>query len=310
MKNYWAEAQQGATTPKEKIAALIAAAERIVIGAGAGLSTAAGFTYSGERFQRYFTDFARRFGIHDMYSGGFYPYPDHETYWGWWCRHIWVNRYIPLPSDLYARLLRAVEGRDFFVLTTNVDHAFQRAGFPKKHLFYTQGDYGLFQSSDPHGPATERTYDNETIVRAMLQSEGWTFTQDGDLAVPEAWGGAAGVRTPSMRIAGELVPYCPDDGEMMTTNLRADDTFVEDAGWHESAGRYQAFLQEAATKRTLFLELGVGQNTPGIIKYPFWNLTKELPQTCYVSVNPAEHLVPPAIEDRAYAFACDIADVF
>ncbi|MDY6268040.1 MAG: hypothetical protein SPL39_03580 [Selenomonadaceae bacterium] len=144
MKNYWAEAQQGATTPKEKIAALIAAAERIVIGAGAGLSTAAGFTYSGERFQRYFTDFARRFGIRDMYSGGFYPYPDHETYWGWWCRHIWVNRYIPLPSDLYARLLCAVEGRDFFVLTTNVDHAFQRAGFPKKHLFYTQGDYGLF----------------------------------------------------------------------------------------------------------------------------------------------------------------------
>ena len=144
---------------------LLDEADAIVVGAGAGLSTAAGFTYSGARFERYFSDFRERFGIRDMYSGGFFPFPDAETFWGWWCRNIWVNRYAPMPSDLYARLLQALAGRDFFVLTTNVDHAFQRAGLQKERLFYTQGDYGLFQSSEPAGRTATKTYDNRKRSR-------------------------------------------------------------------------------------------------------------------------------------------------
>ena len=282
---------------KKQFQSLLDEADAIVVGAGSGLSTAAGFTYSGARFERYFRDFIERFGIRDMYSGGFYPFPDAETFWGWWCRHIWVNRYAPLPSDLYERLLQALAGRDFFILTTNVDHAFQRAGFQKKRLFYTQGDYGLFQSSEPAGVTSSRTYDNKDIVEAMLRSEGWSFTEDGALFVPKG-------RRVSLRIDASLVPFCPDDGAPMTMNLRSDDSFVEDGGWRAAAERYRAFLDRTDGKRVLFLELGVGQNTPGIIKYPFWRMTEGNPNARYVCVNPTKSYVPDEIEARTTLFVC------
>lgn len=285
----------------KRLRALLDAADAIVVGAGAGLSTAAGFTYSGARFERYFSDFRARYGIRDIYSGGFYPFPDAETFWGWWCRHIWVNRYAPLPSTLYTRLLQLLEGRDFFVLTTNVDHAFQRAGFPKQRLFYTQGDYGLFQSSEPQGVSATKTYDNRESVEAMLRSEGWAFSEDGDIFVPEG-------KRVSLRVDASLVPICPDDGAPMTTNLRADDSFVEDAGWHAACERYHAFLDRTAKKRVLFLELGVGANTPGIIKFPFWNMTAKNSKARYVCVNPQEAYVPDLIEDRAEVFACGVEE--
>lgn len=282
---------------KKQFQSLLDEADAIVVGAGSGLSTAAGFTYSGARFERYFRDFIERFGIRDMYSGGFYPFPDAETFWGWWCRHIWVNRYAPLPSDLYERLLQALAGRDFFILTTNVDHAFQRAGFPKERLFYTQGDYGLFQSSEPAGVTSSRTYDNKDIVEAMLRSEGWSFTEDGALFVPKG-------RRVSLRIDASLVPFCPDDGAPMTMNLRSDDSFVEDGGWRAAAERYRAFLDRTDGKRVLFLELGVGQNTPGIIKYPFWRMTDGKPNARYACVNPTKSYVPDEIEARTTLFVC------
>ena len=276
--------------------------DAIAVGAGSGLSTAAGFTYSGARFERYFRDFIERFGIQDMYSGGFYPFPNMETFWGWWCRHIWVNRYAPLPSDLYERLLQVLAGRDFFVLTTNVDHAFQRAGFPKERLFYTQGDYGLFQSSEPAGVTAARTYDNRDSVEAMLRSEGWSLAADGSLSVPEG-------KEISMRIESALVPICPDDGAPMTMNLRSDDSFVEDAGWRAARIRYHDFLTRTQGKRILFLELGVGQNTPGIIKYPFWRMTAEHPDACYACVNPTKSYVPYEIEERTTLFVCGVDDI-
>lgn len=285
----------------ERLRSLNDGAEAIVVGAGAGLSTAAGFTYSGERFERYFRDFRERYGIRDMYSGGFYPFPDAETFWGWWCRHIWVNRYAPLPGTLYADLLQLLAGHDFFVLTTNVDHAFQRAGFPKERLFYTQGDYGLFQSSESSGVTAAKTYDNREIIEAMLRSEGWSFTSDGDIFVPEG-------KQVSLRIDSSLVPICPDDGAPMTTNLRADDRFVEDDGWQAASERYQAFLTRTAGKRVLFLELGVGANTPGIIKFPFWHMTAENPNARYACVNPQEQYVPDLIEDRAELFVCGVEE--
>ena len=210
-------------------------ADTVIIGAGAGLSTSAGFTYSGERFRKYFSDFAEKYGFSDMYAGGFYPFESMEEYWAYWSRYIYINRYQDAPKTVYADLLALVEGKDYFVITTNVDHQFQKAGFAKERLFYTQGDYGLFQCS---APCCQETFDNEAVIREMMQ------------------------RQENMKIPTELIPTCPHCGRPMKMNLRADDTFVEDAGWHAAARRYEDFLRSHAGKRILFLELGVGYNTP------------------------------------------------
>jgi NAD-dependent SIR2 family protein deacetylase len=256
-------------------------ADAVVIGAGSGLSTAAGYTYSGERFEKYFADFERKHGFRDMYSGGFYPYQTMEEFWGYWCRNIWINRYAPIPSDLYGRLLALVKDKDYFVLTTNVDHCFQRSGFDKKRLFYTQGDYGLFQSSSPDKEAKNRTYDNYEVIRRMILAEGYQIEKNGELIVPKD----TKIR---MTVPSDLVPVCPDDGQLMTTNLRCDDSFVEDEGWHQAAERYQEFLRRHERLHVLYLELGVGMNTPVIIKFPFWEYTKKNPNAFYACINLGE----------------------
>ena len=238
-----------------------------MIGAGAGLSTAAGFTYSGERYEKYFGDFAARFGIRDMYSGGFYPFPDAETRWAWWARHIYYNRYVPAPKPVYDDLRKLVQDKDYFVITTNVDHQFQRAGFDKKRLFYTQGDYGLFQSVDP---AIRKTYDNEEWVMKAMEAQGFARNEEGICDLPEEG-------SISMRIPTELIPKCPDDGSEVTMNLRADDSFVEDEGWHRASAAYADFLRRHERLHTLFLEIGIGMNTPVICKYPFWQMTNDKP---------------------------------
>ena len=291
---------------KEGIAKLkdtLTSAECILIGAGAGLSAAAGYDYAGTRFLKYFSDFHERFGIEDIYSGGFYPFQSREMFWAWWSRGIYINRYAPMPeSDVYPNLLRLAAGRDYFVFTTNVDHAFQRAGFDKVRLFYTQGDFGLFQSSRPAGASAGRTYDNEEQVCAMLTAQGFAFAEDGTLLLPER--GA-----PRMAIPTDLIPYCPDDGAEMTTNLRADERFVEDAGWHTAAARYEDWLAHSEGRRMLLIELGVGMNTPGIIKYPFWRMTAARADVTFVSINKGMAYVPDAIAARSIVIDGDIAEV-
>ena len=260
----------------------IETADAIVIGAGAGLSTAAGLTYSGERFEKYFFDFANEYGIKDMYSGGFYPFEDMETYWAWWSRHIYINRYMPIPNDAYGKLLELVKDKDYFVLTTNVDHCFQRSGFDKKRLFYTQGDYGLFQCSEP---CHNKTYDNEEIIRKMYDAE------------------------KNMKIPTDLIPVCPVCGRPMTTNLRADDRFVQDEGWYAACGRYEDFIRRHEGLKTVYLELGVGYNTPVIIKYPFWKQTAQNENASYVCINLGEADAPPEIRNRSVCIDADIAKV-
>ena len=223
-------------------------------------------------------------------------------FWAWWSRSIWINRYAPMPGDVYGNLLHLVTKRDYFVLTTNVDHAFQCAGFDKARLFYTQGDFGLFQSSRPAGASAGKTYDNKESVRAMLAAQGFTFAADGTLLLP-----TDGV--PAMEIPTELIPYCPDDGAEMTTNLRADDTFVEDAGWHAAAERYTGFLAHTEGRRTLLLELGVGMNTPGIIKYPFRRMTAERTDVTLASVSLGAAFVPDEIAAQSIVIDADIAEV-
>ena len=246
----------------DKLRSELDSADAVVIGAGAGLSTAAGLTYSGERFEKYFGDFAARFGITDMYSGGFYPFPDEETRWAWWSRHIYYNRYIDSPKPVYQNLLSLVRDKDYFVITTNVDHQFQRAGFDKKRLFYTQGDYGLFQSVDPK---IKETFDNEQWVMEAMEAQGFIRDDDGIFRIPENG-------DVTMWIPSSLIPSAPD-GTPVKMNLRSDDTFVEDEGWHKAAEAYTTYLAEHEGKHVLFLELGVGGNTPVIIKYPFWRMT-------------------------------------
>lgn len=271
----------------------------VLIGAGSGLSTAAGFTYSGKRFQKYFGDFSKKYGITDIYSGGFYPFEDKETYWAWWSRHIYYNRYVIAPSNVYAVLLSLVRDKDYFVLTTNVDHQFQLAGFDKKRLFYTQGDYGLLQSVNPK---VQKTYGNQDVIFRMMEAQGFVKDSNGVFQVPEDG-------ELQMRVPVELIPKCPDDGSDMTINLRCDDTFVQDKGWYAAQNRYQDFIRRHRHQRILYLELGVGMNTPVIIKYPFWKFTAENPKAFYICINKGEAYCPKQIEDRALCIDGDIAGV-
>lgn len=266
----------------EKLKTEIETADAILIGAGAGMSTSAGLTYSGERFLKYFSDFHEKYKINDMYSGGFFPYKTLEEYWAWWSRHIYVNRYDQPNIKPYADLLELVKDKDYFVLTTNVDHQFQLAGFDKKRLFYTQGDYGLWQCSKP---CHQKTYDNEETVCKM-------FTEQKNMKIPS-----------------ELIPYCPVCGAPMTMNLRSDNTFVQDEGWYTASNRYEDFIRRHKDLHILFLELGVGANTPVIIKYPFWQMTVKNPKSTYACINFGEAFCPEEIQNQSICINADIKKV-
>ena len=274
-------------------------ADAVVIGAGAGLSTSAGFTYSGERFEKYFFDFIKEYGIRDMYSGGFYPFPNDEIRWAWWARHIYFNRYVKAPKPVYDELFSLLKDKDYFVITTNVDHQFQKAGFDKKRLFYTQGDYGLFQSVNPQ---IQKTYDNEEWIMKAMEAQGFVKDKNGVFGVPES-------REILMRIPEELIPKCPEDGSEMTTNLRADSSFVEDEGWYTAAEKYSEFLENHKNMHVLFLELGVGANTPVIIKYPFWYMIMENKKAVYACINYQEAFCPNELEERSICLDGDIGEV-
>lgn len=257
-------------------------ADAVVIGAGAGLSASAGFTYSGQRFEENFADFIKKYGFADMYSAGFYPYKTLEEHWAYWSRYIYINRYTDAPKPVYNNLLNLVKAKDYFVLTTNVDHCFQKAGFDKHRLFYTQGDYGLWQCSKP---CCEKTYDNEDIVKRMVAEQ------------------------KNMQVPSDLVPYCPVCGAPMTMNLRADDTFVEDDGWHKASQRYYDFIRRHKNAHVLYFELGVGNNTPVIIKYNFWQMVYKNSKAAYACVNLSNTFAPPEIQKRSICINGDIGDI-
>lgn len=284
----------------------IAKADAILVGAGSGLSTSAGYVYTGERFQKYFYDFVEQYHFLDMYTGGFYPFPTQEAFWGYWCRYIWINRYAPIPKPKVFQDLRALlRDKGYFVLTTNVDHCFQRTGFDKERLFYTQGDYGLFQSSrfSWGSVAKHKTYDNEAIIRKMLEAEGITIKKDNTLQMPSPG-------KLKMTIPTALIPFCPDEkNAAMTVNLRSDDKFVEDEGWNAAAKRYDAFMERNRGTKTLYLELGVGWNTPSIIKYNFWQSVADNPRAFYVCINAKDALCGETIVDRSLCIQEDIGKV-
>ena len=292
---------RGEGSRDEQIARLkkeLETADAIVVGAGAGLSTSAGLTYSGERFERYFFDFAKQYQIKDIYSGGFYPFPDEQTLWAWWARHIYYNRYIDAPKPVYADLLSLLRGKDYFIITTNVDHQFQRAGVDKKRLFYTQGDYGLFQSVDP---GVQETFDNEAWTMRAMEAQGFVLDEKGVFQVPES--GAI-----SMKLPADLIPTAPN-GDPVKMNLRSDDTFVEDAGWRRASAAYSDFLRRHENLHVLFLEIGVGANTPMIIKFPFWQMTRDNRQAVYACLNYGEAVCPKEIERRSICIRGDAGEI-
>ena len=266
----------------ERLRTALRDCDAVVVGAGAGLSTSAGFIYTGERFEKNFSDFAAKYGFQDMYSGGFYPFATPEEHWAYWSRYIYINRYMDAPKPIYDDLLKLVADKDYFVITTNVDHCFQKAGFEKKRLFYTQGDYGLFQCSEP---CCQETFDNEAVVREMVAQQ------------------------ENMKIPSELLPVCPHCGKPMTMNLRSDDKFVEDEGWHRAAEQYENFLRTRDGQKILFLELGVGYNTPVIIKYPFWQMTAKNPNATYACINQEQAFAPEEIASRAIVVNDDIGKI-
>jgi len=264
----------------EKIKELIKSSDAILIGAGAGLSTAAGFIYGGKYFLDNFADIHEKYGYTDMYSAGFHNFYSSEEKWGYWARFIYLQRYKEGAKPLYKQLLNLVKDKNYFVLTTNVDHQFQLAGFDKNRLFYTQGDYGLFQCSVP---CHNKTYDNEKIVKEMLKN---------------LKGGL---------IPTDLVPKCPVCGKEMTMNLRADDKFVEDEGWHRAAANYSDFIEKNKDKKLLLLELGVGWNTPAVIKYPFMRMAYQFKNARYICINKGEKHIPEEIKNKSIVIDDDIA---
>lgn len=273
---------QDCLTEINRLKTALSNADAILVGAGAGLSTSAHLTYSGNRFEKYFSDFEEKYGFHDMYSGGFYPFETQEEFWAYWSRYVYINRYLPDCLPVYDKLFELIKDKDYFVLTTNVDHCFQKSGFDKKRLFYTQGDYGLFQCSVP---CHYRTYDNKNAIHRM-------FDEQKDMKIPTA-----------------LIPRCPVCGKPMVMNLRSDDKFVQDDGWNEAYGRYEKFIDAHKSGKIVYFELGVGGNTPVIIKYPFWRFTLQNPNSTYVCINLGESYCPPQIENRSFCLDCDIGEV-
>ncbi len=261
---------------------LLSNADAIVIGAGAGLSTSAGLEYTGERLNTNFEDFVGKYNFKSMYEAAFHSFETPEEKWAYFSRHIMLNRYTITQSDVYNNLLKIAENKNYFVITTNVDHLFITCGFDKNRVFYTQGDYGLWQCSVP---CHNETYKNEAQVQKMVQEQ------------------------KNMKIPSELIPLCPKCGAPMANNLRADDSFAEPNGWHSAAKRYEDFLIKHSASKIVFLELGVGYNTPGIIKYPFWQMTYQFKNANLISVNLQDSFAPKEIKQNTILLNGDIGQI-
>ena len=234
-------------------------AEYIIIGAGAGLSTAAGLEYGGQRFIDNFSDYISKYQMTDMYTAGFYPFETLEEKWGYWSKHIYINDVGAEGTRLYEKLHELVKDKQYFVITTNVDNQFTKSGFPSNKVYATQGSYNYFQCSKA---CHDSLYKNTGIIKEMVDNI------DEELKIP-----------------GDMVPYCPKCGEPLDTNLRKDSYFVEDVYWHKQKEAYQKFLNEAKNHKTVLLEFGVGFNTPAIIRFPFESMTEKMPEWTLVRFN-------------------------
>lgn len=261
---------------------VLGTAEYIVIGAGAGLSAAAGLTYSGKRFDENFADFKEKYGIMDMYSASFYPFKTEEEHWAQWARHIKVNRYDMPPTELYEKILKLITNKRFFVITTNVESQFEKAGFPRDKIYEVQGNYANFQCAKG---CHDKLYYNEEPIRKMS------------------------INTHDCQIPSDLVPKCPVCGGKMDVNLRHNEYFVQDENWYQAKNRYEEFLTETDGSRVVFMEFGVGFNTPGIIRYPFEQMTFENQNASLIRFNRDFPLGEKENETKRISFDEEILNV-
>ena len=277
----------------EKVVSLISSSKAILIGAGAGLSTAAGFYSSGERFHKYFFDFEKKYHAKDTYSGSFYPYPKESEYWAFMSRNIYLMRFSPFPKRTYNILYEIFKDKNYFILTTNVDHLFQKAGFDKNRMYYMQGDMGLLQCKKP---CHLKNYENYDLIKDMLIDQGFSFDSNGELVVGN---------NIKSEISEKLIPKCPVCGGEMDFNLRIGNNFVEDNGWHKHKKLYEDFVTKYKSDDILYIELCVGYNTPAIIKYNFWNRVNNNKKARFISINLEESDVPNEIKDRSLVISGD-----
>lgn len=268
-------------TQIKKAAEIIEEAEYILIGAGAGLSAAAGLTYSGKRFTDNFPEFIEKYGMTDMYSAGFYPFPDEQARWGYWSKHVYLNRIAPKALPLYNQLRELVKNKKYFVLTTNADHQFYKAGFGDDKIFATQGDYGLIQCARG---CHQKTYDDIDMMKQMNQAR------------------------KNCLVPSYMVPKCPVCGGPMTMNLRCDRYFVEDEAWHGAENRFGNFLNECLKEKTVLLELGIGFNTPTIVRFPFEKLVRENKNIKLIRLNLNEAIIPESFGGRAVGINADMTE--
>ena len=266
----------------QKLKNLIKETNTIIIGAGAGLSTSAGMLYAGKEFEKNFGDFIQKYNFKDLYSASFFDFKDQQEFWAFWSRLIHYERYTMPPKPVYQNLYSLIKNKNYFVITTNVDHFFQRTGFDKQKLFYTQGDYGLLQCKKP---CHNKTYDNEKQIEEM-------FKEQKDMKIPK-----------------ELIPKCPVCKGEMFPNLRGGDYFVEDEGWHKAAERYEDFLRKNKNGKILFIDLGSGMNTPSIFKFPFMRMTYNNKNAVYVAINKGEAFCIEEIESQSICINRDIGEV-
>jgi NAD-dependent SIR2 family protein deacetylase len=280
----------------QQLSDVLAQADAVLVGAGSGLSTAAGLDFAGERLQRYFGDFAAKYGMPDMYSGCFSNFESRAERWAYWSRWAWFNRFETIPKPTLQHLKALLTGKDHFVLTTNIDHTFIRAGFDKQKLCYTQGDFGLLQCS---GPCHDKTYDDKDLLRQMIAAQGYVEDAQGHFHAPED-------HAVRMTVPEDLIPHCPVCGREMDFNLFWDDRFVRDKGWHIAHDRYEAWLSEHKTGKMLYLELGVGFNSPGVIKYPFWQMTADNPDAVFATIDLNQPCTWKSIMDRSIVIQGDL----
>ena len=254
---------------------LINEADYILIGAGAGLSTAAGLEYSGESFEKNFKEFIEKYNFPDLYSASFYDFNTQEEKWAFFAKMISLNRFNKEPLKLYQELCSLVKEKDYFIITTNVDGQFEKAGFEKEKVFETQGDYAYLQCEIA---CHNKLYYNYDLVNEWLKN------------------------TEDCKIPSSLVPKCPVCGGNMEMNLRKDANFVQDENWYKQDKRYGEFLDKSQDKNLLLLEIGVGFNTPGIIRFPFEQMVYNNVNTHLVRINKDYAFVSKEIEDKTILF--------
>lgn len=233
-------------------------ADYIIIGAGSGLSTAAGLLYSGEKFEKDFREFIEKYHFDNLYSASFYEFKTQEEKWAFFAKMIKLNRYNEKPLKLYQELYEIVKNKEYFVLSTNVDGQFYNSGFDKDKIFEVQGDYSYLQCENA---CHNKLYNNKELVEKWLRN------------------------TKNCKIPSDLVMKCPVCGGNMDMNLRKDANFVQDENWYRQSEKYEDFLSRSKGKNVVLLEIGVGFNTPGIIRFPFERMTAISEKTTLIRIN-------------------------